>query len=820
MSGSKLKSYLNKKATTVFGASSDQRRKQTASLEKIARETINQTYCEDDPSVAEWFQGLVPSSAGVAEYVHDLFPAAQWLRRYNLHWLAGDVVAGLTVGLVVVPQAMAYALLARLTPAFGLYTTFTGACIYWIFGTSRDIVIGTTAVGSLLVGGVISKIEAEHPGTYKPEEVAHALSFLAGVVLFALGVLRLGWLIELIPYVPISAFVTSAAITIISTQLPTVFGVTGVNSREAPYKVYVNTLKGLPRTKLDAAIGISSIVLLHAIRSACTRMEVRQPERKVWTYLNSLRLSFVIMLYTLVSFLVNRGEPTGKEKFRVVGHIDKGFSHAGPPSMDKELFGLVASELPAIIMILIVEHIAIAKSFGRMKGYTINSSQEMIAQGASNMLSPFVGGYVCTGSFGASAVLSKAAVRTPLAGLFSALVLVLALYALTPVFYYIPNAALSGLIIHCTFNLMTPPKSLLKWWHFSPFELLIWVSGVVVAFFTNLESAIYVTVGLSFAMLLVRMARNPGNFRGAVGVTRIVRGSPSQNASGSSTSSASPTKTGLGERRQVFIPLDVIGGRNPDVKVEPSYPGVFIYRFAENFNYINQARHIDHLTTYIKSHTRQTKLDDGIKPADRLWCEAPPSKKLIEKRSDLPILKAIVLDFSTVNFIDVTSLQGLIDLHDALDRYAAPALVEWHFAGVHNSWTRRALAFAGFGFPAVNSVNGFGNWCPAYTVATSLAGATEDDQRDAQLLRRGVQALDTEMRTVNANANHREDNAASSEKPAFTPLYSVDRPFFHIDLHDAVDAAVRDAKNLDELGHVKDNAADAGTRESGRTSPL
>lgn len=241
---------------------------------------------------------------------------------------------------------MAYALLARLTPAFGLYTTFTGACIYWVFGTSKDIVIGvsvdrtsrlinfygrsltitkTTAVGSLLVGSVISKIDSEHPGVYKPEDIAHALSFLAGAVLFVLGILRLGWLIEFIPYVPISAFVTSASITIISTQLPTVLGITGVNTREAPYNVYVNTLKGLPRTQLDAAIGISCIVLLHVIRSACAKMELHQPAKKrVWSLLSSLRLTFAILFYTLISFLVNRNAPAGHEKFRIVGHIDKG----------------------------------------------------------------------------------------------------------------------------------------------------------------------------------------------------------------------------------------------------------------------------------------------------------------------------------------------------------------------------------------------------------------------------------------------------------------------------------------------------------------
>ena len=94
MSGRKAKAYLSHKAKSFFDTTSEERRKQTASLEQFARETINQTYHEDDPSVAEWFRGLVPSSAGVAEYVSELFPSAQWVRRYNVQWLIGDLIAG------------------------------------------------------------------------------------------------------------------------------------------------------------------------------------------------------------------------------------------------------------------------------------------------------------------------------------------------------------------------------------------------------------------------------------------------------------------------------------------------------------------------------------------------------------------------------------------------------------------------------------------------------------------------------------------------------------------------------------------------------
>ncbi|KAG9194820.1 hypothetical protein G6011_04855 [Alternaria panax] len=704
---------------------------------------------------------------------------------------------------------MAYASLARLSPAFGLYTTFTGACLYWIFGTSRDVVIGTTAVGSLLIGSAVSKVEAEHPGVYQPQEIAHAISFLAGSILLVFGVLRLGFIIEFIPYIPISAFVTSASITIVSTQLPTLLGITGINTRESPYKVYINFLKGLHRARLDAAIGITSIVLLYLIKNLCAKMEVRQPRRKkMWSMICSLRLTFTILLYTLISWLVHRTTLAGQEKFRIVGHIEKGFSHAGIPSMDGKLFGLVASELPAMIIILIVEHIAIAKNFGRKHSYTVIPSQEMIAQGAANILSPFVGGYVCTGSFGASAVLSKAAVRTPLSGVFSAVVLVLALYALTAVFYYIPNAALAGLIIHSTVDLIKGPKDLHKYYQLSPFELFIWVCGVVVAFFTDLETAIYITVGLSFAMLLVRMAKSPGKFRGAVNVTRVVRDDRLCGQSMSIRSTTPPPQTHGGHThnarapqdvRQVYMPYDTTDNHNPNITVEPAYPGVFIYRFSENFNYINQAYHVDYLTSYITSHTRRTQTDDGIRACDRLWCDAPPTEKLIEESSSLPVLRAVVLDFSTVNILDITSIDGLKSLRGTLDRHATPGLVEWHFAGVHNRWTRKALAFAGFGFPASIAASCMGNWCPAYTVTSSHIYAPDDECHVMEASQRHMPSDEEQGKEWTDMHALELQSTSASKKNRLIPIYATDRPFFHLDLHDAVDAAVRDAKKADQL---------------------
>lgn len=175
------------------------------------------------------------------------------------------------------------------------------------------------------MGEVIARVQAEKPSVYASEDIAKAVSLLSGIVLLLLGFLRLGWLIELISYVSISAFVTAASITIIGTQLPVILGITGIKTREAPYKVYVSVLQRLGHAKLDAAIGLTSIALLFCLKTLFTHLEKRQPGKKgLWSTLSSLRMTFTIVLYTLVSWLVHRKLPHGEHKFRLVGHIDSG----------------------------------------------------------------------------------------------------------------------------------------------------------------------------------------------------------------------------------------------------------------------------------------------------------------------------------------------------------------------------------------------------------------------------------------------------------------------------------------------------------------
>lgn len=246
---------------------------------------------------------------------------------------------------------------------------------------------------------------------------------------------------------------------------------------------------------------------------------------------------------------------------------------------------------------MLIEHIAIAKSFGRINNYTIDPSQEMVAIGVTNLLGPFLGAYPATGSFSRTAIKSKAGVRTPFAGVITALVVLLAIYALPAVFFYIPSASLSAVIIHAVLDLITPPNTVYQFWLISPFEMLIFFIGVVVTIFTTIEIGIYTTVASSLALLLFRLVKARGRFLGKVQVHSVVGDHLADHKGGLDPD------TGL---RNVFLPISHNDGSNPEVAVQNPYPGIFIYRFSEGFNYPNANHYLDYMIDGIHQQTRRT----------------------------------------------------------------------------------------------------------------------------------------------------------------------------------------------------------------------
>ncbi|PHH67436.1 hypothetical protein CDD81_48 [Ophiocordyceps australis] len=751
-----------------------------------------EVFVEREPTIAEFFAELVPSAGNVGRYVYNLFPFVHWITKYNWTWFVGDVIAGTTVGAVVVPQGMAYAQLAQLPVEYGLYSSFMGVLVYWFFATSKDITIGPVAVMSQVTGNVVLRARDELPGV-EGHVIASSLALLTGAIILALGLLRLGWIVEFIPLPAICAFMTGSAINIASGQLAKLMGISGVNSREAPYRVIIETLKRLPSTRLDAALGLSAILMLYLIRGFCSYMARHRPRRaKFYFFLSTLRTVFVMLLYTGISAAVNVRHKD-KPKFSIIKTVPRGFQHAAVPELNSSLIKAFAPELPAAVIVMLIEHISISKSFGRINNYVIDPSQELVAIGVTNILGPFLGGYPATGSFSRTAIKSKAGVRTPFAGVITAVVVLLALYALTSVFFYIPNAALAAVIIHAVCDVITPPRVVVQFWRVSPLEVPIFLAGVLVTVFDTIENGIYTTICMSFAVVVWRLFLSHGRVLGVARI-RTVTSKANRRADAKEKPLETVTDDAKSSVRTGFLPMDHEDGSNPRVVVRSVYPGVFIYRFAEGFNYPNASHYLNHLTDTIFRETRRTDASTLGRLGDRPWNDAGPRKQEQHDVDTRPTLKAVILDMSSVNNIDVTATQALIDVRNQLDRYAAPNAVNWHFANLENRWAKRALAAAGFGYRTPRSDagevgQGAGHWKTIFSIAD--LGGSDSAARAAAL---GEARLDDE-KTVSVDvsrASNRDDRDVPLDPGSerLVAVQGLNRPFFHFDLQEAVEAAL------------------------------
>ncbi|OLN94352.1 Sulfate permease 2-like protein 2 [Colletotrichum chlorophyti] len=785
------------------------------------------TFVEEEPTTIEWLLDLTPTGKELTDYVRSLFPFLNWIGYYNWQWAIGDLVAGITVGAVVVPQGMAYALLAKLEPQFGLYSSFMGVIIYWFFATSKDITIGPVAVMSTVVGNLILDVQEQFP-QYEGHHIASALAVIAGAIILFIGLIRMGWIVDLISLTSLSAFMTGSAISICVGQVTTLMGIKGVNTRDATYLVFINTLKALPKTKMDAAMGLTALFMLYGLRSLFTTMAKRYPQKsKLFFFLSTLRTVFVILLYTMISWLVNmhrRSNPA----FKILGTVPRGFQNAGVPKMDAGLISSFLPFLPASVIVMVIEHVAISKSFGRVNNYTINPSQEFVAIGVTNVIAPFLGGYPSTGSFSRTAIKSKAGVRTPFAGVITGLVVLLAIYALTAVFFYIPSASLAAVIIHAVGDLITPPNTVYQFWRVSPLEVVIFFIGVFVTIFSSIENGIYATICISAVLLLWRILRSQGRFLGRVKVHSVVGdhviGDDHRQVIGE-YGTFNPTDNAS---RNVFLPIDHGDGSNPEVSLDSPYPGIFIYRFSEGFNYPNASHTLEYLVEYIFARTRRTDINTYGRLGDRPWNDPGPSRKAKkaqaqrEAEEDKPTLKAVILDFSSVNNVDITSIQNLIDVRNQLDRYAAPNKVNWHIACVNNRWTKRSLVAAGFGYP-VDREGAPHQWKSIFSVAdiggsesAAAVAEKEANEKEFSTHAKSARAEDEEAgkdggAQDNINPVSSGSKKTNAQKRKGVVVHGLNRPLFHVDLTSALQSAI--ANSVDDY-----SSDSAGLKSPGSTS--
>lgn len=701
---------------------------------------------------------------------------------------------------------------------------------------------------SKLVGEIVDKVWTADPtcvensdgdfvGTcFPPHILAQALAIIVGGIICALGLLRLGWLVEFIPLVAVSAFITGSAINIAVGQVPNLLGISvnaDFNTRAQPYKVFIETLKNLPLAQTDAALGLTALFALYLWRWACNYMARKQSHRrKIWFIISTLRVAIVLLVYIMISAVCLLNYPRTSDAadeistthWAILGPIPRGFQDAGVPKINSNIISKFTSDIPAAVIVLLIEHIAIAKSFGRVNNYTIDPSQELVAIGVTNLLGPFLGGYPSTGSFSRTAIKSKAGVRTPLAGIMTGVVVLLAIYALPPVFFYIPSAGLAAVIIHAVGDLITPPNTVYQFWRISPLEVVIFFAGVIIIIFTTIEYGVYTVICASLALYLWRVFKAKGHFLGTVKVHSVI-GDYYVEGEDAHLVRLKKGNENDAATRTIFLPIDGADGTNPNIHPEQPYPGIFIYRFSEGFNYPNASHYLDQMVREIFQKTQKTNPDSFARPGDRPWNNpGSRSSKEINTEDYRPVLKALILDFSAVNNVDVTSVQSLIDIRNQLDRHAEPDRVQWHFAHVKSRWTKRALAAAGFGYATPAGDPYFHRWKPIFSIAEirGVAEAAEVDENQRRDTMRTVEEGKTPPRekdSINGSDGSsayakelRHSKACNRSDIRTAVVHGLNRPFFHTDLTSALQSAIRNTealrvKEVPHYGVVKDNFA-------------
>ncbi|KAF7732001.1 hypothetical protein EC973_007106 [Apophysomyces ossiformis] len=473
---------------------------------------------------------------------------------------------------------------------------------------------------------------------------------------------------------------TGSAITIALGQWPKLFGMQEVDTHQPPYSIFIQFFANLPSTTLDAAFGLLGLTVLYAIRFGAPWFTKKFPRfGRSMFYLGIMRAAIVMIFGTLLSYVIcaNKSETP----ISLVETIPVGFDSMAVPSLNLTVISKAGSSLPSIVIVLLLEHITVAKSFGKVYGYTIRADQEILAIGISNVVGAFFGAYPATGAFSRTAVMARSGSKTPLAGIFSSAIVALALYVLTPAFYYVPDAILAAVVVHAVSDLISGPAYVKELWKQSFSEFLVFVGSVLIACFVSVEDSIYAAIACSLMIMLIRLARPS--------VKTLAR-YPLESNHPSSNYEASRIKLSLTPQRFVYV-----DDSEPTFfhLAEPLPSGVLVIRFAGPMLYPNAAYVTEKLLQIVKDRTCNGASEQSEE--EQLWCQE--TKEIISaKDGELPVLETLVLDMGAVSQIDSTALQLLVKTRQLIDRYAGRD-VEWHFASVQTHKIHADLVAIGFG---------------------------------------------------------------------------------------------------------------------------
>ncbi|MCB9235057.1 MAG: solute carrier family 26 protein [Bacteroidia bacterium] len=417
--------------------------------------------------------------------IKQFIPILQWLPKYGKSELKGDLFAGLTVGVMLIPQGMAYAMLAGMPPIYGLYASIIPLIIFAIFGTSRQLSVGPFAMVSLLVAAGVSTLAAPESAEYL--QLAILLAFMVGVMQFALGAFRLGFLVNFLSRPVISGFTSAAALIIAFSQLKHLLGVEIPRSQN----VLEIGLKAIEQAGqlhwLTLGTGLAGIAFLLGLK------KIKK----------SLPAALFIVILGIAAVWLFKLESTG---IKIVGKVPDGLPHFETPALQwasiKALFPIAL----AISLIGFMQSYAISKTIQQKHPeYKLDPNQELIGLGLANLAGSFFKAFPVAGGLSRSAVNDQSGAKTGMASVFSATLVALTLLFLTPVFYYLPNSILAAIIMVSVLS-MLDVRMARELWKSDKTDFIMLVVTFLVTLAFGIEWGIGAGVVLSLVMVLYRSA--------------------------------------------------------------------------------------------------------------------------------------------------------------------------------------------------------------------------------------------------------------------------------------------------------------------------
>jgi len=427
--------------------------------------------------------------------IYRIFPFLSWLKDYQKEYFRGDLTGGLTVAVVLIPQSMAYAMLAGLPPVYGLYAAATTPLIAALWGSLRQLATGPIAIMSLLVLTTLTSLA--EPGSEEFVELAFLLAFMIGVLYLCIGLFRLGVIMSFISHSAVRGFTAAAALIIIATQLPHLLGIT-VERHEYVFLKFIAIIKEVPALHIPTLIlGLLAFVIIYGLKR----------------YRPNFPSALVALILTTVLVVIFQLHDKG---IAIVGETPSGLPYPHMPPLNLDVISSLLGPAFVIALVSFAETYSVGKTISAKTKQKVDVEQEFIGQGLANLIGSFFQSYPVSGSFSRTAINYATGAKTGVSSVISSLGVVVALLFLTPLLTYIPRAALAALVISAVLILFHP-KEVFALWKMNRHDGIVAITVFVLALLTKPDYALLIGVMISLMFFLwktmhpriVRITKDP-----------------------------------------------------------------------------------------------------------------------------------------------------------------------------------------------------------------------------------------------------------------------------------------------------------------------